>query len=109
MPTCFSRGIGYIAISCTALDAFCGSIPLLWQGRRPFSGNLLYLAAYFLCLSAVNLARLELGFVLHLQGVSWFLAHEVMSGVFYFALFLWIARQRAWTPQLARSADLLSG
>ena len=47
-----------------------------------------FLAVYLLCLSAINLARLELGFLLYFRGVSWFLAHEVMSGVFYFALFL---------------------
>jgi len=88
-----------IVISCTALDAFFGSLPLLWQWRRPVSHNLLYLAAYFLCLSAANLARLELGFVLNFQGLSWRLAHEAIAGVFYFALFLWIARQRGWVAR----------
>jgi len=85
-----------VAISCTALDAFFGSIPLVWKVRLSVSRNLAFLAAYLACLSVLNLARLLLGFVLYLWGVSWLLAHEAAAGAFYFGLFLWIARQRGW-------------
>ena len=88
-------------ISCTALDAFFGSIPLLWRWGKSVPVNLLFLSAYFLCLSVVNLVRLEFGFLLFLRGVPWWLSHEAMSGVFYFALFLWLARQRRWTQKAA--------
>ena len=83
-------------ISCTALDAFFGSIPLVWKRFVPFYRNLIFLAAYFILLSVINLFRLEIGFVIFLRGISWSLAHEVMAGVFYFALFLWIVRRRGW-------------
>lgn len=89
------EGVAYrIDVSCTALDAFFGSIPLLWERRRSLPGNFLFLAAYFLCLSGVNLARLAVGFLVHFHGVPWLLAHEVVAGIFYFGLFLWIARRR---------------
>ncbi len=84
-------------ISCTALDAFFGSLPLLWHWGKSIQGNFLFLSVYFLCLSAVNLARLEVGLLLYAQGVPWWLSHEVVAGVFYFLLFLWVARQRGWT------------
>jgi hypothetical protein len=93
----FHGTIFQVAISCTALDVFFGSMPLLWQGRRPVSGNLLFFAEYFLCLSTINLARLVLGFLLYAAGVSWLLGHEVMSGVFYFAVLVWIAGRRGWS------------
>jgi len=100
------RGHRYqFVISCTALDAFFGSIPLLWRWGKAVHTNLVFLAAYFLCLSVVNLVRLEFGFLLYLRGVPWSLSHEAMAGVFYFALFLWIARQRGWT----QTADLAHG
>jgi hypothetical protein len=86
-----------VAVSCTALDVFFGSIPLLWEGRCSPARNLRFLAAYFVVLSAINLARLVLGFLLYGVGASWFLAHELPSGVFYFAVFVWIARRRGWS------------
>lgn len=87
-----------MVISCTALDVFFGSVPLLWEGRKSVPGNILALSAWLICLSAVNLLRLELGFVVYFAGTPWWLAHEAMAGVFYFAVFLWIARQRGWGP-----------
>jgi hypothetical protein len=92
-----------IDVTCTMLDAFFGSIPLLWQWRRSLFRNLLYLAVFFVCVSVLNLVRLALGFVLHFQGVSWFWADEVLTGVFHFALFLYIARQRGWTSRVGRA------
>lgn len=93
--TCHGQAY-YFTISCTALDAFFGSLPLLWSWRRGIARNLAFLAAYFVGLSIINLFRLEIGLVLFLRGVSWSLAHEAIAGVFYFGLFLWIARQRRW-------------
>jgi hypothetical protein len=93
----FFNGVLYrFVIACTALDAFFGSVPLLWKRKTTVYRNLAFLASYFVCLSVANLVRLELGFILYFHGVSWLLAHEVMAGVFYFGVFLWIARQRGW-------------
>lgn len=91
-----------VVISCTAIDVFFGSIPLVWDWRRSVPQNLAVLSAGFLMLSAVNLARLILGFALFLKGVPWILAHEAISGVFYFGVFLFVARRRGWVIGQAR-------
>ena len=57
--------------------------------------------ASLILLFAANLFRLELGLVLFARGISWELSHEVMAGFFYFAVFLWIARQRGWSRMAA--------
>ena len=92
-----SNGHVYVfVLSCTALDAFFGSVPLLWRVRKSVPANALFLAGYFVVLCTVNLLRLEAGFLLYARGVPWSLAHEGMAGVFYFGLLLWILRQRGW-------------
>lgn len=98
-------------VACTMVDAFFGAIPLLWRTGRGFTHsytdlvrsiredlwpNLLLLAAVFLGVFALNIFRLELGFVAFHRGVPWWLAHEVVAGFAYFALFLFIMHRRAW-------------
>ena len=96
--TLMHRGQLYrFVVSCTAVDAFFGSIPLLWMIEKSLLRNLLFFGVYFLCLSVVNVARIAVGFVAFDRGVSWWLSHEVVAGIFYFALFLWIARRRGWS------------
>ena len=92
----FSYGSGTYLIgpSCAALDVFFGSIPLLWERQRPLERNLLFFTLYFLCVSTINLVRLILLLRLHVRGVSWFWAHDVISGIFYFGIWLWIIRCR---------------
>jgi len=104
----FQDTIYRFVTACTALDAFFGSIPLLWKGKVAVHRNLSFLAIYFICLSIANLIRLELGFVLYLRGVSWFVAHEVMAGIFYFVLFLWIVHQRGWDRKPSGSAGQMA-
>lgn len=84
------------AIACTAIDAFSGSIPLLWMQARSLRRNALFFAGYFAVLMLANIARLALGLWIYLLGVPWSISHEAMAGVFYFALFLWIAQRRGW-------------
>ena len=84
------------AIACTALDAFFGSIPLLWMKRRSVGRNVLFFATYGVTLAVLNVARLAAGLWIFLRGVSWEVSHEAFAGVFYFGLFLWIARRRGW-------------
>jgi hypothetical protein len=86
-----------VAISCTIVDAWLASVPLLWERNKSWMQNLMFFGVYFVALSIANLVRLEAGFVLNLRGVPWWLGHEVAAGVFYFALFCWIARRRGWT------------
>ncbi len=87
-------------VSCTLVDAYCGAIPLLWgiaPGRSEsefvsIKRNLVRLAVLAGAMFCFNLFRLELGFVGLYFGAPWWLAHEVISGLTYFALFLWIVR-----------------
>ena len=97
------------AIACTAVDAFMGSIPLLWMGKRSVGRNLVFLAVYFAALSAANLVRLAAGLWIFLHGVSWWISHEAFAGVFYFALFLWIAHRRGWSVPRTRQTALVAG
>jgi hypothetical protein len=85
-------------IPCTMVDAFFGAIPLLWR-RSAGWRNLPRLAAVFAGVCALNLFRLELGFVGLHRGVSWWLAHEVVAGLAYFAVFLLIVETKAWQEQ----------
>jgi hypothetical protein len=92
------------AIACTAVDAFFGSIPLLWTTTRSVLRNLLFFFVYFVVLSALNLARLAAGLWIFLRGVPWSISHEAFAGVSYFVLFLWIAHRRGWTiPRVAQT------
>jgi len=85
------------AIACTGIDAFFGSIPLVWERGKSILANVLFLATYFLLLFAANMVRLAFGMLIFVHGVPWWLSHEAISGVCYFVLFLWIARRRGWT------------
>jgi hypothetical protein len=83
-------------ISCTMIDVFAGAIPLLWRIPDSWSANLLRLAGAFGGIFLFNIVRLELGFVAMTRGVPWWLAHECVAGVAYFAVLQFIVRQRAW-------------
>lgn len=97
-PTAFLADGQYFRfdIACTALDAYFGSIPLLWERQWHLGRTLRFLGVYFVCFSLLNLARLTIGFYWFAHGWSWELTHEVAAGVFYFALFCWIAHRRKW-------------
>jgi len=82
-------------IPCTMVDAFFGAIPLLWRRSAGWL-NLPRLAVVFGGIFALNLIRLEVGFVALHRGVPWWLAHEVVAGFAYFAVFLLIAKSKAW-------------
>jgi len=84
-------------VACTFADVWCGSIPLLWNWHRSIAANLEKLAGYTVCLFLFNIFRLEVGQVLYAQGVPWVWAHEAIGGVAYFAVWLWIFRQRSWS------------
>ena len=84
------------AISCTQIDVFCASIPLIWRFTTSVRANVLKLSTYFTCLFGFNILRLELGHLLLARGVPWVLAHESIAGVNLFIIFLWVVRNRGW-------------
>jgi exosortase/archaeosortase family protein len=93
----FCQGKTYrFVIACTGVDAYFGSIPLLWMATKSVRRNLLFFGAYFAALSALNLARLAFGLWIFILGVPWWLSHDAFAGACYFVLFLWIAHRRDW-------------
>jgi len=83
-------------VSCTLIDAFCGAIPLLWNLSVSILFNLFRLAIIFVALFVLNIARLEAGFVAFAHGVPWVLAHEVVSGLTYFTLLVFVFTRHSW-------------
>ena len=100
------RGVLYrYENACTFVDVFFGSIPLLWNLRR----NLLYNVGFLFGVAAgmfcFNVFRLSVSDVLFADGLSWDLAHNVVSGISYFVVWVWIwKRLRLETP--ASTSDL---
>jgi len=83
-------------IACTMVDAFFGAIPLLWRLSRSFHLNVARLCLVFAGVFALNIFRLELGFVALQYRVPWWLAHECVAGGAYFCIFLFIMHESAW-------------
>lgn len=82
------------AIACTMADAFCGTIPLIWDLRKTFLRNLGIVALLAVVLTAFNIARLSFSDVLFAHGLSWDWAHNIVSGVCYFLLWEWILSRK---------------
>jgi hypothetical protein len=92
--------------SCTQIDVYCASIPLIWNFAAGARANCMKLAAYFACLFLFNIARLEAGHLLLARGVPWVIAHEAIGGVNLFIIFLWVVRNRGWqSPLPTHSSD----
>jgi hypothetical protein len=83
-------------VACTLIDAYFGAIPLLWRTTISWPRNLLRMVALMGGMFVLNIVRLEFGFAALTRGVPWWLAHEVVSGVTYFLIYIFIVRQHAW-------------
>lgn len=90
-------------VACTMIDAFFGAIPLLWRTPLSWSQNFLRLSGVLMAVFGLNIFRLELGFIAMTKGLPWWLAHEVVAGVTYFCVYMFIVRERAW--DYPRAAD----
>lgn len=89
------KGVLYrYQIACTLADVWCGAIPLLWNWRRSIFQNLTLLAGFAAALFALNIFRLSLSDILFAAGLPWDLAHNVISGITYFIVWVWIWRSR---------------
>jgi exosortase/archaeosortase len=85
-----------VVIACTFVDVFMGSIPLLWDVRKSLLRNALRLLAVAVIFFGLNLVRLAIAQVLYFRGVPWTLTDEVLGGFAYFAVWLFVWRQRTW-------------
>ena len=75
---------------CTFIDVWFGSIPLLWNLRRSAARNLSFIAAVAVGMFCFNVFRLSVSDVLFATGLPWNLAHNVISGLSYFLVWVWI-------------------
>ena len=93
-------------IACTFVDVSMGSIPLLWDLKKPLLRNVSWLLMIVIVLFGFNLLRLEIGHLLYAHGLPWTVADQVLGGFAYFAVWLFIWSQRTWelTPLTVTSA-----
>lgn len=83
-------------IACTFADVWCGAIPLVWDRSRTILRNVVRVLAIGIVLIAFNVFRLSVSDVLFAAGIPWDLAHGVIGGLAYFAVFVWIWKHRTW-------------
>ncbi len=76
--------------ACTFVDVWCGAIPLLWRLRRSLVNNIVFLTLVAAGMFCFNILRLSVSDVLFAAGVPWNLAHNVISGISYFLVWVWI-------------------
>lgn len=79
--------------ACTFIDVFLLSIPLIWNLHFSLNKNILKLCFYFAALSLLNLVRLQISILLFYNAIPWWLAHQTLTGICYFLIFLWIIKQ----------------
>ena len=81
-------------VACTMVDVWFGSLPLIWHLRRSMLQNLAWIVLFALGLLAFNIFRLSVSDLLFSAGLSWNLAHNAVSGVAYFVVWLWLWNNR---------------
>jgi exosortase/archaeosortase len=86
----------HVVIACTFVDVFMGSIPLLWNLKKPLLRNASWLAAVAMIFFGFNLVRLEIALLFYFRGVPWIVADQVLGGFAYFVVWLFLWRQPTW-------------
>jgi hypothetical protein len=82
--------------SCTFVDVFMGSIPLLWNRLHGVGRNAAVVLLCAVLLFGLNVIRLELAQWLFAQGYSWVASDQLLGGVCYFLVWLALWRTRSW-------------
>jgi hypothetical protein len=82
--------------ACTFVDVFFGAVPLLWMTRKTLAWNLSMIAVLACGLFAFNVIRLSISDVIFATGIPWDIAHNVISGFAYFAVWVFIWRRHSW-------------
>jgi hypothetical protein len=85
-----------ILVSCTFVEIFVGSVPLIWRLDLSLLRNLSRLVAFAGALFALNILRLEPGQIAYSYGAPWILAHDIPLGFACFAIWVFIWRTRNW-------------
>lgn len=90
-------------VSCTFVDVFIGTVPLIWNLKRSILSNGCILVVTAIILFSFNILRLVTGHLLHAHGAPWIVADDLLGGMAYFFVALVIA----WWSGL--SAKLVQG
>jgi exosortase/archaeosortase len=96
----YRGAIYHYVVACTMADAFCGTIPLIWDVRKNIPRNLAFIAVVAIVMLTFNVVRLSFSDVLFAWGLSWNWAHNVVSGVCYFLLWEWILSRKTLTSPI---------
>jgi hypothetical protein len=90
---------------CTFVDVWFGSVPLLWNLRRTVARNLGFMAVVAAAMFCFNVFRLSVSDVLFAAGLSWNVAHNVISGISYFMVWFWIWNRLRQGPRSITSSS----
>ena len=86
--------------ACTFVDVWFRCLPLLWHWGRGLIKNVLFFSGMALALFAFNVFRLSLSDSLFAAGLPWNVAHNVISGLAYFLVWVWVWRHRAYSAAI---------
>ena len=82
--------------SCTFVDVFIASIPILWNVKASLSQNVARGIIAGTALFLFNSMRLETAVLLYIHSVPWTIADGLLGGCSYFIVWLVIWWQRTW-------------
>lgn len=82
-------------IACTFADVWCGALAWLWDLRSSVARNLLSITRFTCLLFAFNIVRLTLSDVLVAHGTPWWLGHNLLSGLCYYAIWCSLSQPTA--------------
>jgi exosortase/archaeosortase len=91
-----------ILVSCTLVEAFAGSVPLLWKLESTPLRNLIRLLPFASAIFGMNILRLECGLIASSHGVPWIFAHDIPLGFAYFMIWVYVWQARSWRAWQSR-------
>lgn len=86
-------------ISCTFVDVFLASLPLLWNARKSLIRNVVWFLIAGAVLFPFNAIRLEIAVLLYFHGIPWKIADGLLGAYSYFIVWLAIWYTRSWYLQ----------
>lgn len=82
--------------SCTFVDVFIASIPLIWNVKASLIRNVAWVAVAGMALFNFNAIRLEIAVLLYCHRIPWTIADGLLGGCSYFVVWLGIWYTRSW-------------
>ncbi len=85
----------HFTISCTFVDLYFGSLPLLWRTSfRPFEYFRLIMV-FAAVLFGLNQVRIAITYLAFRCGMGWLMADILFGGLLYFAVWQWLSHSLA--------------